>query len=229
MGLIARLAWLNLKARPSQAILLLLVMCLSTTTVSLGLAINETGDEPWLRLHNNINGYHVQAFAAYHTSEQLNEPRLPMPDPANVARADHQLAALAGEGDVTAVSGPWPLLFATGRVGGLSMPIDVEVRHPKPATVSHPKVVSGEWLDDSEDVIVLEDGLASAAGVAPGDEVVLAGVHLRVRGVGDDNEHSALPDAVSRDRLDQPSYGREAPFGGRDPTRRHTGDSAGTR
>jgi putative ABC transport system permease protein len=62
------------------------------------------------------------------------------------------------------------------------MPIDVEVRHPKPATVSHPKVVSGEWLDDSEDVIVLEDGLASAAGVAPGDEVVLAGVHLRVRG-----------------------------------------------
>src|SRR5262245_37162542 len=182
MGLVARLAWLNLKARPSQAIFLLLVMCLSTTTVSLGLAINETGREPWLRLHNSINGYHVQAFAAYHTSDELNLPTLPMPDPANVSRADHQLAGLARERQVTAASGPWPLLFTTGRVGGLGMAIDVEVRDPKPATVSHPMVVSGQWLDDSDDVVVLEDGLASAAMVAPGDEIVLAGQRLRVRG-----------------------------------------------
>jgi putative ABC transport system permease protein len=178
-----RIAWRNLRKRPGQAIVLLLVMCLSTTTLSLGLAINETGNEPWLRLHTSINGYHVQAFAAYHTTEELNLPRLPMPDPANVTRAEHQLAGLAGEPEVTTVSGPWPLLLVReARVGGLGMVINVEVRDPEPATVSHPMVVSGQWLDGSDDVVVLEDGLASLLKVAPGDEVTLAGQHLRVRG-----------------------------------------------
>jgi putative ABC transport system permease protein len=183
MGLVIMLAWRNLKARPSQAVFLLLVLCLSTTAVSLGLAINETGNEPWNRLHNSINGYHVQAFAAYHTWEELNLARLPMPDPANLSRADHQLAGLAAEPEVTETSGPWPLLLVTeARVGGLGMVINVEVRDPKPATVSHPLVVSGQWLDDSDDVVVLEDGLASLLKVAPGDEVTLAGQRLRVRG-----------------------------------------------
>ena len=36
MGLIVRLAWRNLRKRPGQVVLLLLVMCLSTTTLSLG-------------------------------------------------------------------------------------------------------------------------------------------------------------------------------------------------
>ncbi len=182
MGLVIRLAWLNLKARPSQAIFLLLVMCLSTTAVSLGLAINETGKEPWLRLHNSINGFQVQAFAAYHTEEELNLPQLPMPNLANVAHADDQLAGLAGEPEVTAVSGPWPLLLTTGGVAGLAMPINVEVRDPNPATVSQPMVVSGQWLDDSDDVVVLEDGLATVLKLTPGDEITLAGQRLRVRG-----------------------------------------------
>jgi putative ABC transport system permease protein len=183
MGLITRLAWRNLRKRPGQAVFLLLVMCLSTTTVSLGLAINETGKEPWLRLHNSINGYHVQAFAAYHTWEELNLPRLPIPDPVNVARAEHQLAGGARAPEVSAGSGPWPLLLVTeARVGGLGMVINVEVRDPKPATVSHPVVVSGQWLDESDDVVVLEDGVASLLKVKPGDEVTFAGQRLRVRG-----------------------------------------------
>ncbi|HKO33068.1 MAG TPA: hypothetical protein VJY85_04930, partial [Candidatus Limnocylindria bacterium] len=193
-----RLAWLNLKARPRQAILLLLVLCLSTTTVSLGLAINETGHEPWLRLHNSINGYHVQAFAAYHTPQELDLPRLPTPDPANVSRADQQLAGLADEPEVTQVGGPWPLLLASGRLHGLNMPIDVEVRDPAPATVSHPLVVAGRWLDDSDDAVVLEDGLASAAKVAPGDEIVLAGQRLRVRG-------SAMTTSIPRFPMQSPA------------------------
>ncbi|GIH02714.1 hypothetical protein Rhe02_07810 [Rhizocola hellebori] len=183
MGLIIRLAWRNLRKRPAQAVFLLLVMCLSTTTLSLGLAINDTGHEPWQRLHNSINGYHVQAFAAYHTPEELNLPRLPLPGPETVSRADHQLSGLAGEPDVTAVSGPWPLMLVTdARVGGLDMVINVEVRDPQPATVSQPLVVAGQWLDNSDDGVVLEDGLASLLKVNPGDEVTLFGQRLRVRG-----------------------------------------------
>jgi putative ABC transport system permease protein len=198
MGLIARIAWRNLRKRPTQAVFLLLVMCLSTTAVSLGLAINETGNEPWQRLHDSINGYHVQAFAAYHTPEELNSERLPIPDPANVSHAENQLAGLAGETDVTAASGPWPLLLTTGRVGGLKMPINVEVRDPKPAAISHPLVVSGQWLDDSDDVVVLEDGLASLLNVAPGDEITLEGQRLRVLG-------SAMTTSVPRYPMQSPA------------------------
>ena len=95
MGLIARIAWRNLRRRPGQTVFLLLVMCLSTTTVSLGLAINETGDEPWQRLHNSINGFHVQTFAAYHTSEELNLPRLPMPSPSFMSWYASQMSCMS--------------------------------------------------------------------------------------------------------------------------------------
>lgn len=183
MGLIVRLAWRNLRRRPAQAALLLLMLCLSTTMVSLGLAINETGHEPFNRLHNSINGFHVKAYAAYHTSAELVLPRLPVPDPANAARADRQLAELAAQPGVAAVGGPWSFLFAEGQVGGVALPIWVQVRDPQPSAVGQPLVTSGQWLDDSDGVVVLEDGLASLLKVAPGDEVTLAGQGLRVRGL----------------------------------------------
>jgi len=183
MGLVIRLAWRNLKARPGQAVLLLLVLSLSTTTVGLGLAINETGDEPWNRLHNSINGFHVQATAVYDMPPQQDLTELPPPDPANVARADAALAALAAQPQVVAVGGPWPQLYTQGRVGGVPIgQIYVQVREAKPAAVSHPLVTSGSWLDDSGDGVVLEDGFASLFKVKPGDEVTIAGQRLRVRG-----------------------------------------------
>ncbi|HZM83684.1 MAG TPA: FtsX-like permease family protein [Candidatus Limnocylindrales bacterium] len=182
MSMIVRLAWRNVRRRPAQAALLLLMLCLSTTLVSLGLAINETGREPWNRLHNSVNGFHVQAYAAYHTREQLELPRLPQPDPANAASADDQLAELAAQPGVVAVGGPWPILFAEGRVGGVALPIWVRVLDSQPAAVGRPLVISGRWLDDGDGVVVLEDGLASLLNVAPGDEVTLAGQRLRVRG-----------------------------------------------
>src|SRR5262245_61227639 len=148
MGVVVRLAWRNLHKRPAQAVLLLLMLCLSTTTVSLALAISETGHEPWNRLHNSTNGFHVQAYAAYHTRAQLELPRLPLPDPANAALADGRLAQLAAEPGVVAVGGPWPVLFADGRVGGIALPIWVQVRDSQPAAVGQPLVVSGQWLDD---------------------------------------------------------------------------------
>ena len=198
MGLIVRLAWRNIRKRPGQAVLLLLVMCVSTTTVSVGLALNETGYEPWDRLHNSINGFHVRAYASYHTEAQQYLPELPQPDPANVARADGLLAGLAGEPDVATASGPWPLLYTRGRVGGVEMALWAEVRDPEPAAVSQPQITSGRWLDDGDGVVVLEDGLASLLKVKPGDEVTIAGQHLRVRG-------SAMTTSVGRYPTESPA------------------------
>jgi putative ABC transport system permease protein len=198
MGLIIRLAWRNLRRRPGQAVLLLLVMCVSTTTVSLALAIDEAGFQPWDRLHYSINGFHVQTYASYHTSEQLSVDSIPLPDPANVASADGLLARLAGEPGVTAVGGPWPHLLAEGQVGGVTLALWAEVRDSKPAAVSQPLITSGNWLDNSDDTVVLEDGLASLLKVKAGDEVSLAGQRLRVLG-------SAMTTSVGRYPTEQPA------------------------
>jgi len=197
MGLIFRLAWRNLRKRPGQALLLLLVMSVSATTVSLALALDETGFEPWNRFHNSINGFHVQVWATYHTEEQLYAP-IPQPDPPNVARADELLTELAREPGVTAVGGPWPKLLVPGRVGGVALGIWAEVRDPEPAKVSHPLVTSGRWLDDSDNAVVLEDGLASLLKIKPGDEVTLAEQSLRVRG-------SAMTTSVGRYPMESPA------------------------
>lgn len=194
MGLILRLAWRNLRRRPGQAVLLLLVLSLSTTTVGLGLAIDETGHQPWDRLHNSINGFHVRVWATYHTAAQLYPP-IPMPDPPNVARADDLVASLAGDPAVAAVGGPWPVLLAPGQFHGVAINVWAEVRDPEPAAVSQPMVTSGGWLDDRDDTVVLEDGLAALLKVEPGDEVTIAGQVLRVRG-------SAMTTSVVRYPLD---------------------------
>ena len=51
MRLISGLAWRNLRARPGQALLLLFALCVASTSVTLALAVNETGNDAWDRLH----------------------------------------------------------------------------------------------------------------------------------------------------------------------------------
>jgi len=198
MGLILRLAWRNLRARPGQAVLLLLVLSLSTTTVGLGLAVNETGDESWDRLHRSMNGFHVLVTAVYHPQAWQGLVTPPAPDPADAARVDATLAALAREPGVAAVSGPWPQLRTEGRVADIQVQIRVQVRDATPAAVSQPLITSGAWLADGDDGIVLEDGFASLFKVKPGDEVTIAGQRLRVRG-------SATTTSVWHYPLDNPA------------------------
>jgi putative ABC transport system permease protein len=198
MGLIVRLAWRNLRKHPQQAIVLLLVMCVSTTTVSLGLALNETAHQPWNRLHDTINGFHVRAVAGYHTEAQQLMQELPQPDRENVAHADGLLSALAAEPEVAQASGPWPLLLTRGRIGGVSLPLWAEVRDPEPAAVSQPLMTSGRWLDGSDDVVVLEDGMASLLKVKPDDEVTIGGHHMRVLG-------SAMTTSIGRYPTESPA------------------------
>jgi putative ABC transport system permease protein len=197
MRLIVKLAWRNFRKRPGQVVLLLLVMCVSSTTVSLALSLDEAGFQPWNRLHNSINGFHVQVWATYHTEAQLYPP-IPQPEPANVARADGLLTELAGDPAVTSVSGPWPKLLAQGRVGEIALPIWAEMRDPQSAAVSQPLITSGHWLDDNDDTVVLEDGLASLLKVKPGDGVTIAGQHLRVLG-------SAMTTSIGRYPIETPA------------------------
>jgi putative ABC transport system permease protein len=197
MVLIARLASRNLRARPGQALLLLLALCVATTSVTLALAVNETGNDAWDRLHRTTNGFHIRAGMAYIPPVAGSTiAQAPKPGSEDIARTHEQLAALATDPAVIAASGPWPTLWATGEVGGTELELFVNVRDAAPAGVGQPFVTSGRWLDGS-DGVVLEDGLALSLRVGPGDAVTIAGRRLVVLG-------TAMTVSIGRYPLHQP-------------------------
>ena len=57
--LVLGLAWRNVRHRPWQALLLLLALSLSTTIITLALALYEISDHSWDRVSRATNGFHV--------------------------------------------------------------------------------------------------------------------------------------------------------------------------
>jgi putative ABC transport system permease protein len=166
------LAWRNVRHRPWQALLLLLALSLSTTAITLALALTEVGNRAWDRAAQATNGFHVDASAD------------PPPDasPAQREQVRADLARLGSAPGVVAAGGPWQTAHVAGEIDGAPIRLKVQVRDADPAAVDQPLVTAGEWLDSREGV-VLEDGLAAAAGLQPGDTITIAGQHVAVRGV----------------------------------------------
>lgn len=190
--LTVRLALRNLRHRPGRAALLLVTLTIATTTLSLALAVNETGDGPWDRVWRQTNGFHVSAEAGHDSASQAAQA------PAEVASARAALTTLAREPEVAAYGGPWPVLYGFGDVGGQRVELMVQVREPAPSDVGQPLVTAGRWLSD-DDGVVLEDGLAETLGVEPGDTVTIAGRRLPVRG-------TAMTVSQNRFPLSQPGH-----------------------
>jgi putative ABC transport system permease protein len=169
--LIIGLAWRNVRHRPWQALLLLLALSLSTTAITLALTLTETGDRAWDRAAQATNGFHVSADA--------DAPQDMSPAQRDRVRAD--LASLGSAPGVVAAAGPWQTAHVDGEIDGAAIRLKVQVRDADPAAVNQPLVTAGQWLDDRPGV-VLEDGLAAAAGLQPGDTITIAGQHVPVRG-----------------------------------------------
>lgn len=188
--LIVRLAWRNLRARPGQALLLLCTLCLAMTTISLAMAVTETGERPWERLWQATNGAHVYAGVQYR-QDLVPGPNRPIVVPEqDLARARAELAALATAPGVVAASGPWYEWEATGEVGGIRQSVLVKTKDAAPA-VGAPLVTSGSWLGD--DGVVLEDGFASTLRVKPGDTITIAGQQVPVRGTAMTPDFARFP------------------------------------
>jgi putative ABC transport system permease protein len=164
------LAWRNVRHRPWQALLLLLALGLSTATITLALTVAETSDRAWDRVARATNGFHVAASA---DTRGLS--------PAQLERMRADLAGLIAAPGVVAVGGPWRSAHVDGEIDGIPIRLKVQVRDTEPAAVDQPLVTAGEWLDDG-DGVVLEDGLAAAAGLRPGDTITIAGQRLLVQG-----------------------------------------------
>src|SRR5262245_6778699 len=169
--LVLGLAWRNVRHRPWQALLLLLALSLSTTIITLALALYEISDHSWDRVSRATNGFHVEGSAEIS----------PDMSPAQLERVRAELASLGDAPGVSAVGGPWRSGQVNGEIAGAPLRLRVQVRDTDPAAVDQPLVTAGHWLDGREGVVV-EDGLATAAGLQPGDTITIAGQRVPVRG-----------------------------------------------
>jgi putative ABC transport system permease protein len=170
-----RLARCNLRRRPAQAVLLLLTLSLATGMFGAGMALYGSADRPWDRVWAATDGFHVSA--AYYRDREVDRADV------DLAAARARFAELAAAPGVRAVGGPWTHLYGLLDVDGGSEDLTAEIRDAGRSAVDQPLVTAGSWLSAGSDGVVLEQGLADALEVGPGDTISVQGHEVGVRGV----------------------------------------------
>jgi putative ABC transport system permease protein len=175
LRLAVRLARGNLRRRPAQAALLLLTLTVATAMFGVGMALYGSADRPWDRVWTATDGFHVSAF--YYRQGDLDRTDADLDD----VRA--RFEALAAAPEVRDVGGPWTQLEGMLDVEGGTEEVAAEIRDPGRSPVDQPLVTDGSWLSTGSDGAVLEQGLAEALEVGPGDTISVQGREVPVRGV----------------------------------------------
>lgn len=183
--LVWRLAVKDIRYRPVQAILLLLAIMAGVATLTLGLALQGTTDNPYARTRTATNGPDVVATALTDGSNAPGPATTAKPGDANgTAAGDHVEAAgllrLANAPGVVAHSGPFPVTWKLLRTGQTTGSAEVEGRSATPSSVDQPKLLHGSWVRPGGAVV--EAGFASMLGISVGDRLNLGGTTLRVVG-----------------------------------------------
>jgi putative ABC transport system permease protein len=177
--LIYRLAVRDLRRRPTQAGLLVLVITATTATLTLGLALRGVTDNPWQRVRTATAGPDLVATTldpgAIAAGSGVNG------GPRMRTGTEADLRALSQAPGVVGFSGPYPLAVLDLAVGGTHLQVNAEGRDPAPVTVEQPDTTSGGWVRNGGAVI--EQGLADALRVRAGDAITLAGRPLRIAGI----------------------------------------------
>lgn len=170
--LVGRLVARDLRRRPLQAILLLVVITAAMTTLTLGLLLRGVTSQPYQQTRAATAGPDVVASSVGYTGKST-----PV-SPAVMGR----FAALASARGVAAHSGPYPVAWPALRAaGGMTASVMAEGRDQAPAAVDQPDVVQGTWVRPGG--VVLERAFADALAVGPGDRVTLGGRPFRVIGI----------------------------------------------
>ena len=174
--LICRLAVGDVRHRPASAVLLVLAIMTAATTLTLGLALAGTSDQPYQQTRALTAGLDVVAEVDPGALGPGGVPITGGP-PADVAA----LTPLTHTSGVVAHSGPYPLMSATLQVDGREAGAQVEGRDQAAAPVDQPKLTQGRWVRPGE--VVLERSFADDLGVGAGGQVTLNGRSFRVAGV----------------------------------------------
>jgi putative ABC transport system permease protein len=167
--LVRRLALRDLRRRPAEAALLLLVIMAASAALTLGLVLNGVTSNPYQRTREATAG--PDAVGGF-----LNLP----PGPSLTAGLA-SLEALARVPGVTGHGGPYPVTWAVIRAHGVTAGVMAEGRDPAPASVDQPEVTQGSWVRGGG--VVVERSLAEALGVGVGDPVTMNGRPFKVTGI----------------------------------------------
>jgi putative ABC transport system permease protein len=168
--LVGRLALRDLRRRRTESALLLLAITAATTTLTLGLVLQDAASDPYRDTREATHGPDVVASAA--------------------VRAN--LENLAADGNVTDHSGPFPATGATLRVDDRESDVQAIGRDTAPTSVDQPLVTDGSWVADGG--VVVEAAFAAAFGLDVGDRVTLDGRSFTVAGIAVTAAMAPYPD-----------------------------------
>ncbi|MEV5575332.1 FtsX-like permease family protein [Spirillospora sp. NPDC052269] len=157
--LVARLAAVDLRRRPVQALLLLIAITATAATLTLGLLVRSVTDDPWERTRAATAG----------------------PDAVAVAPDFASLRTLAHADGVTETGRPFPTFSASLRTRDRTANAVVHGRDTDPGPLDRPYVTGGNWIRPG--MVVVERAFADALGVRPGDALTLGGRRLTVAGI----------------------------------------------
>jgi putative ABC transport system permease protein len=170
--LISRLAARDLRRRPVEALMVLLVIAAAATTLTVALALSGATNKPYQQTRLATAGPDVIAV----------EGGGPGPaQPLSSAQLAAAVASLTTAPGVTAHSGPYPTAYSAVRFRGHTVDVVAEGRDRAPASVDQPKVTQGGWIRPG--AVVIERGFADALGVHVGDNVRIGGRSFRVAGI----------------------------------------------
>jgi putative ABC transport system permease protein len=170
--LISRLAARDLRRRPVEAVMVLLVIAAAATTLTVAFALSGVTNQPYQQTRLATAGPDVVAIEGGGPG-----PAQPV-SPAQLAAA---AAALTKAPGVIAHSGPYPTAYSAIRFRGHTVDVVAEGRDQAPAPVDQPKVTQGDWIRPG--AVVIERGFADALGVHAGDNIRLGGRSVRVAGI----------------------------------------------
>jgi ABC-type lipoprotein release transport system permease subunit len=170
--LVARLAARDLRRRPVEALMVLLVIAAAATTLTVAFALSGVTNQP----------YQQTRLATACPDVVAVEGGGPRPaQPVSSAQLAAAVASLTTAPGVTAHSGPYPTSLSVIRFRGHTVDVVAEGRDQAPASVDQPKVTQGGWIRPG--AVVIERGFADALGVHVGDNVRLGGRPFRVAGI----------------------------------------------
>ena len=199
--LVYRLGVRDLRHRPAQAILLLLAIAAGAATLTLGLALRGTTDNPYARTRAATNGPDVVATVLPDGSNVPGPTTSTKPGDTNGTGGSDQvdaagLAPLVNAPGVVAHSGPFPITWTVLRAGQTTGSAEVEGRSSASSSVDQPKLLDGNWVRPGG--VVVEAGFASALGIHVGDRLGLAGTAFRVVGTAVSAAIPAYPNVCSQ-------------------------------
>jgi putative ABC transport system permease protein len=171
--LVGRLAARDLRRRPVEAMMVLLVIAAAATTLTVALALSGVTNRPYQQTRLATAGPDVIAI------EGGDGPG--PAQPVSSAQLAATAASLSTAPGVTAHSGPYPTAYSVIRFRGHTADVVAEGRDRAPASVDQPKVTQGSWIRPG--AAVIERGFADAVGIHVGDNVRLGGSSFRVAGI----------------------------------------------